>query len=81
MNRMNDLVEGCKITGDSSMLDGEDIYAKDMDVSVLRTSGAAWSFRSRIPFPMSIYDNIAYGPRTHGSTPRSQSWTRLSKRA
>ena len=61
---MNDLVEGCKITGDIR-LDGEDIYAKDMDVSVLRRR-VGMVFQKPNPFPMSIYDNIAYGPRTHG---------------
>ena len=63
---MNDLVEGCKITGDIR-LDGEDIYAKDMDVSVLRRR-VGMVFQKPNPFPMSIYDNIAYGPRTHGIT-------------
>ena len=66
LNRMNDLVEGCKITGDIR-LDGEDIYAKDMDVSVLRRR-VGMVFQKPNPFPMSIYDNIAYGPRTHGIT-------------
>ena len=64
LNRMNDLVEDCKITGDIR-LDGEDIYAKNMDVSVLRRR-VGMVFQKPNPFPMSIYDNIAYGPRTHG---------------
>ena len=63
LNRMNDLVEGCKITGDVR-LDGEDIYG-DMDVNILRKR-VGMVFQSPNPFPMSIYDNIAYGPRTHG---------------
>ena len=63
LNRMNDLVEGCKITGDIR-LDGEDIYG-DMDVNLLRKRGGM-VFQKANPFPMSIYDNIAYGPRTHG---------------
>ena len=63
LNRMNDLVEGCKITGDIR-LDGEDIYG-DMDVNLLRKRGGM-GFQKTNPFPMSIYDNIAYGPRTHG---------------
>ena len=63
LNRMNDLVEGCKITGDIR-LDGEDIYG-DMDVNLLRKR-AGMVFQKANPFPMSIYDNIAYGPRTHG---------------
>lgn len=63
LNRMNDLVEGCKITG-SLKLDGEDIYG-DMDVNNLRKR-VGMVFQNPNPFPMSIYDNIAYGPRTHG---------------
>ena len=70
LNRMNDLVEGCKITGDIR-LDGENIYAKDMDVSVLRRR-VGMVFQKPNPFPMSIYDNIAYGPRTHGITKKSE---------
>ena len=60
---MNDLVEGCKITG-SVLLDGEDIY-NGMDVNILRKR-VGMVFQKPNPFPMSIYDNIAYGPRTHG---------------
>ena len=63
LNRMNDLVEGCKITGDIR-LDREDIYG-DMDVNLLRKR-VGMVFQKPNPFPMSIYDNIAYGPRTHG---------------
>ena len=63
LNRMNDLVEGCKITGDVR-LDGQDIY-KGMDVNLLRKR-VGMVFQKPNPFPMSIYDNIAYGPRTHG---------------
>ena len=63
LNRMNDLVEGCKITG-SVKLDGEDIYGK-MDVNQLRKR-VGMVFQNPNPFPMSVYDNIAYGPRTHG---------------
>ena len=63
LNRMNDLVEGCKITG-SVLLDGEDIY-NGMDVNILRKR-VGMVFQKPNPFPMSIYDNIAYGPRTHG---------------
>lgn len=63
LNRMNDLVEGCKITG-SIKLDGEDIYGK-MDVNHLRKR-VGMVFQNPNPFPMSVYDNIAYGPRTHG---------------
>ena len=64
LNRMNDLVEGCRITGDISLM-GEDIYDKNMDVSVLRRR-VGMVFQKPNPFPMSVYDNIAYGPRTHG---------------
>ena len=63
LNRMNDLVEGCKITGDVR-LDSENIYS-GMDVSQLRKR-VGMVFQKPNPFPMSIYDNIAYGPRTHG---------------
>ena len=63
LNRMNDLVEGCRITG-QFLLDGEDIYGK-MDVNVLRKR-VGMVFQKPNPFPMSVYDNIAYGPRTHG---------------
>lgn len=63
LNRMNDLVEGCRITGDVQ-LNGEDIYG-DMDVNHLRKR-VGMVFQNPNPFPMSIYDNIAYGPRTHG---------------
>ncbi|MDO4601742.1 MAG: phosphate ABC transporter ATP-binding protein PstB [Eubacteriales bacterium] len=63
LNRMNDLVEGCTITG-KVQLDGEDIYG-DMDVNLLRKR-VGMVFQKPNPFPMSIYDNIAYGPRTHG---------------
>lgn len=69
MNRMNDLVEGCRITG-SLMLDGEDIYC-NMDVNLLRKR-VGMVFQKPNPFPMSIYDNIAYGPRTHGIRSKSQ---------
>ena len=63
LNRMNDLVEGCRING-KVLLDGEDIYDK-MDVNDLRKK-VGMVFQKPNPFPMSIYDNIAYGPRTHG---------------
>lgn len=63
LNRMNDLVPECKITGDF-LLDGEDIYASK-DVNTLRKR-VGMVFQKPNPFPMSIYDNVAYGPRTHG---------------
>ena len=64
LNRMNDLVEGCRIEG-SICLDGQDIYAKGYDVAQLRKR-VGMVFQKPNPFPMSIYDNIAYGPRIHG---------------
>ncbi len=63
LNRMNDLVEGCRIEG-QVLLDGEDVYG-DMDVNLLRKR-VGMVFQKPNPFPMSVYDNIAYGPRTHG---------------
>lgn len=63
LNRMNDLVEGCSITGDVK-LDGEEIF-NGMDVNLLRKR-VGMVFQNPNPFPMSVYDNIAYGPRTHG---------------
>lgn len=69
LNRMNDLVEGCRITGEI-LLDGEDIYG-DMDINNLRKR-VGMVFQKPNPFPMSVYDNIAYGPRTHGIRSRSR---------
>ena len=63
LNRMNDLVEGCKISGKIT-LDGVDLY-RDIDVNDLRKR-VGMVFQKPNPFPMSVYDNIAYGPRTHG---------------
>jgi len=63
LNRMNDLVEGCRIRG-KVLLDQEDIYG-DMDVNLLRKR-VGMVFQKPNPFPMSVYDNIAFGPRTHG---------------
>ena len=63
LNRMNDLVEGCRITG-SVKLDDQEVYG-GMDVNVLRKR-VGMVFQKPNPFPMSIYDNLAYGPRTHG---------------
>ena len=70
LNRMNDLVEGCRISGDIK-LDGVDIYKDKMDVNVLRKR-VGMVFQKPNPFPMSIYDNIAYGPRTHGIHNKAQ---------
>ncbi len=63
LNRMNDLVEGCRVEG-KILLDGEDIYG-DIDVNYLRKR-VGMVFQKPNPFPMSVYDNVAYGPRTHG---------------
>lgn len=68
LNRMNDLIEGCKITG-SVKLDGQDIY-DDIDIIELRKK-VGMVFQKPNPFPLSIYDNIAYGPRTHGIRKKS----------
>ena len=63
LNRMNDLVEGCKITGEF-LLDNKNIY-KDIEINTLRKR-VGMVFQKANPFPMSVYDNIAFGPRTHG---------------
>jgi phosphate transport system ATP-binding protein len=65
LNRMNDLIEGCKITGEV-YLEGIDIY-NDIDVNILRKR-VGMVFQKPNPFPMSVYDNVAYGPRTHGTS-------------
>ena len=64
LNRMNDLITSVKITGDV-LYEGNDIFAKDIDVNELRKE-VGMVFQKPNPFPMSIYDNVAYGPRTHG---------------
>lgn len=64
LNRMNDLVQGCRITGELRY-NGQDIFGSDTDVNELRRE-IGMVFQKPNPFPMSIYDNIAYGPRTHG---------------
>lgn len=64
LNRMNDLVDGCRVEG-KVILDGEDIYDKRVDTTLLRKK-VGMVFQQPNPFPMSIYDNIAYGPRLHG---------------
>ena len=70
LDRMNDLVEGCRIEG-KVLLDGKDIFAPEMDVFELRKR-VGMVFQKPNPFPMSVYDNIAYGPRTHGIRSKSQ---------
>lgn len=64
LNRMNDLLDNVRIEG-KVLLDGEDIYAPDVDTTILRKR-VGMVFQQPNPFPMSIYDNIAYGPRVHG---------------
>lgn len=70
LNRMNDMVEGCKITG-SITLDGQNIFGQDLDVNVLRKR-VGMVFQKPNPFPMSVYDNVAYGPRIHGIKNKKQ---------
>nr|CAI64321.1 phosphate ABC transporter, ATP-binding protein [uncultured archaeon] len=65
INRMNDLIKGCRITG-KVLFEGRDVYENDMDVVILRKR-IGMVFQKPNPFPMSIYDNIAYGPRIHGT--------------
>jgi len=64
LNRMNDTIDGCRVTGDIT-LDGEDIYRRELDVVQLRAR-VGMVFQKPNPFPKSIYDNVAYGPRIHG---------------
>lgn len=64
LNRMNDIIDGCVVTGEIQ-LDGEDIYGEDVDVVVLRRR-IGMVFQKPNPFPKSIYDNVAYGPKVHG---------------
>ncbi len=66
LNRMNDIIEGCKVEGDI-LLDGNDIYTRELDVVQLRAR-VGMVFQKPNPFPKSIYDNVAYGPRIHGLT-------------
>ncbi len=68
LNRMNDLIPGVKITGEI-LYNGEDIFSPSVDVNMLRKE-IGMVFQKPNPFPMSIYDNVAYGPRTHGITSR-----------
>lgn len=70
LNRMNDLVKSCRITG-TITLDGEDIYDSRVDTTVLRKK-VGMVFQQPNPFPMSVYDNVAYGPRIHGLKDKSR---------
>ena len=69
LNRMNDLIPDCKITGEV-LIDGVDLYGK-VDINTLRKR-VGMVFQKPNPFPMSVYDNIAYGPRTHGIRKKAQ---------
>lgn len=64
LNRMNDTIEGCRVEG-SVRLDGQELYSKETDVNLLRKR-VGMVFQKANPFPMSVYDNVAFGPRTHG---------------
>ena len=64
LNRMNDIIEDCRITGEV-LLDGENIYKGTMDINLLRKR-VGMVFQKPNPFPMTVYDNVAFGPRTHG---------------
>jgi len=70
LNRMNDLIPGCRIEG-KVLYRGEDIYAKKMDPTILRKK-IGMVFQKPNPFPMSIYDNVAYGPRLHGTHSKAE---------
>ena len=70
LNRMNDIIEGCRITGEI-LLDNENIFSQNTDVNLLRKR-VGMVFQKPNPFPMSIYDNIAYGPRTHNIKKKSK---------
>ena len=70
LNRMNDLVEGVRVEGEI-LYNGQDLYGSDMDVTTLRRQ-IGMVFQKPNPFPMSVYDNIAYGPRTHGVKSRAK---------
>jgi len=70
INRMNDVIEGCRVEG-SVFIDGDDIYADHMDVVELRAR-VGMVFQKPNPFPKSIYDNVAYGPRIHGLAPTKE---------
>jgi phosphate transport system ATP-binding protein len=70
LNRMNDLIEGVRITGEA-LIDGQDIYAPGTDLTRLRKK-VGMVFQRPNPFPLSIYDNVVYGPRLHGRPPRQE---------
>ena len=73
LNRMNDLIDGCKINGEV-YIDQEDIYKSDIDINLLRKE-VGMVFQKPNPFPMSIFDNVAFGPRTHGVKNKKELYT------
>ena len=79
MNRMNDVIDGCRVSGDIS-LDGEDIYGRNMDVVQLRAL-VGMVFQKPNPFPKSIYDNVAYGPRIHGLAATPEEFDEIVERS
>lgn len=70
LNRMNDTIEGCRVEG-SVKLDGQELYSKEIDANLLRKR-VGMVFQKANPFPMSVYDNVAFGPRTHGVKGRAE---------
>ncbi len=79
MNRMNDVIDGCRVSGDIS-LDGEDIYGINVDVVQLRAL-VGIVFQKPNPFPKSIYDNVAYGPRIHGLAATPEEFDEIVERS
>ena len=79
MNRMNDVIDGCRVFGEIS-LDGEDIYGKTVDVVQLRAL-VGMVFQKPNPFPKSIYDNVAYGPRIHGLAATPEEFDEIVERS
>lgn len=79
INRMNDLIEGCEVTGNIT-LDNEDIYGPDVDVVVLRRR-IGMVFQKPNPFPKSIFENVAYGPRIHGMAKRADDLQQIVERS
>jgi len=79
INRMNDLIEGCEVTGNIT-LDNEDVYGADVDVVVLRRR-IGMVFQKPNPFPKSIYENVAYGPRIHGQAAKGDELDEIVERS
>ena len=79
INRMNDLIEGCEVTSNIT-LDNEDVYGSDVDVVVLRRR-IGMVFQKHNPFPKSIYENVAYGPRIHGQATKGDDLNQIVERS